>query len=42
MNELGIIDVRPLFKEITQELILLLKNLDNNDWHSPTCYQNSW
>ena len=38
MDNLGIIDTRHLFKEITDKMISLLKNMDRKDWHSPTCY----
>jgi hypothetical protein len=38
MINLEIIDVRHLFKEITGELIPLLRNLDDGEWLLPTCY----
>ncbi len=38
MEELLVIDARPLFRKNTDELIGLLKTLRREQWLSPTCY----
>ncbi len=38
MEELPVIDARPLFRKNTDELIGLLKSLSREQWLSPTCY----
>jgi len=40
MEELEIIDVRHLFKDITNKLINLVQDFEIADWESSTCYPN--
>lgn len=40
MEELEIIDVRHLFKDITNKLINMVQDFEITDWESATCYPN--